>query len=91
VVGSNFIRARSHKCGSACLNNLRLVDSAKQQWALETAITNRAPTWTDLAPYLGRAERNTNLPKCPDGGIYWIGGVTNLPTCSIGGDHALIP
>ena len=32
----NFVRARTTAQMNACINNLRQIDSAKQQWALET-------------------------------------------------------
>src|SRR6266478_4702290 len=31
----NFVRARSTSQKNACINNLRQIDGAKQQWALE--------------------------------------------------------
>jgi len=72
-----------------CVNNLRSIDAAKQQWALENKKTGAdVPTWADLAPYLIPNSGNSNVPKCPSGGIYTIGPMSNQPTCSIPG-HAL--
>jgi type II secretory pathway pseudopilin PulG len=31
----NFVKARTTSQQNACINNLRLIDAAKQQWALE--------------------------------------------------------
>jgi hypothetical protein len=31
----NFVKARTTSQQNACINNLRLIDSSKQQWALE--------------------------------------------------------
>ena len=31
----NFVRARQTSQTNACINNLRVIDQAKQQWALE--------------------------------------------------------
>jgi prepilin-type N-terminal cleavage/methylation domain-containing protein len=60
----NMLRARASAQTSACIDNLRLIDAAKQQWALEQkqvgAITPQA---TDLQPYLGRG--SGELPWCP--------------------------
>ncbi len=68
-----------------CLNNLRLIDDAKQQWATDFGKPDSAvPTEKDLAPYL----KNGVLPVCPSGGIYLINAVGELPTCSIPG-HVL--
>ena len=71
-----------------CINNLRLIDGATQQWALEhnRAETN-VPTWADLEPYLCGVN-NYPLPKWPSGGTYTMGSVSNVPTCSIP-DHVL--
>jgi len=73
---------------NACINNLRLIDAAKQQWALENRKQNTdTPTMDDLRPYLGHGP-NGDLPVCPDGGVYTVGTVSEKPTCSISG-HVL--
>jgi prepilin-type N-terminal cleavage/methylation domain-containing protein len=61
----NFVKARTTSQQNACINNLRLVDAAKQQWALEQKKqTTSVPIGTDLQPYLGRGA-NGELPTCP--------------------------
>jgi DNA repair exonuclease SbcCD ATPase subunit len=73
---------------NACVNNLRLFDAAKQQWALENKKQSTdTPGVEDLRPYLGRGP-NGEMPTCPDGGTYTIGAVGEKPTCSIPA-HAL--
>jgi chromosome segregation ATPase len=73
---------------NACINNLRLIDSAKQQWALENKKqATDTPAWDDLRPYL-TGPNNTNMPFCPAGGVYTMGNVSEKPTCSIPG-HVL--
>ena len=68
-----------------CLNNLRLIDDAKQQWATDFGKPDSAvPSEKDLAPYL----KNKILPVCPGGGIYLINAVDEFPTCSTPG-HVL--
>jgi hypothetical protein len=72
---------------NTCVNNLRLIDGAEQMWALENNKTNSdMPTWAELQSYLGRA--GYPLPKCPSGGTYTLGAISNRPTCSIPG-HVL--
>jgi hypothetical protein len=84
----NFVKARTTAQQNACVNNLRLFDAAKQQWALENRKQNTdTPTMKDLQPYLGRGA-NLELPVCPAGGVYTIGSVGEKPTCSIPG-HVL--
>lgn len=70
---------------AVCINNLRMIDAAKQQWALE----NHKPagallTAADLAPYL----KGQALPTCPAGGVYTLNPVGLAPICSIPG-HVL--
>jgi hypothetical protein len=87
---STFIRARNTSASNACINNLRQIDGAKQQWADEhTATSNAVPTWDDLRPYLGRGQTG-DLPICPQGGKYILGRVADSPRCPIGGqDHTI--
>ncbi len=68
-----------------CLNNLRMINNAKHQWALEN---NRpqgdTPEWEDIMPYL------KTKPECPQGGKYTIHSIEQPPTCSHDGpDHQL--
>src|ERR1700721_1970736 len=61
----NFVKARTTSQQNACINNLRLVDSSKQQWALEQRQqSSNTPLGTDLQPYLGRGASG-ELPSCP--------------------------
>jgi myosin heavy subunit len=69
---------------NACINNLRQIDGAKQQWALENKKTaNSLPTAADLQPYIPNG-----FPVCPAGGSYTINNVQTAPTCTVRG-HAL--
>jgi hypothetical protein len=73
---------------NACINNLRLIDAAKQQWALEyRKQATDTPTPDDIRPYLGRGAKG-ELPVCPDGGVYTFSTVGEKPTCNIQG-HVL--
>ena len=70
---------------NSCVNNLRQLDAAKQQWALENNKTAEAvPTAQDIAPYL----KDQAIPVCPASGKYTLNSVATVPTCSIAG-HAL--
>jgi len=51
----NFLRGRQTARSNSIINNLRLVNGAKQQWALENHKPDDAePTMEDLKQYLGR-------------------------------------
>jgi prepilin-type N-terminal cleavage/methylation domain-containing protein len=64
----NFVRARVTSQMNGCINNLRVIDSSKQQWALENNQQNSAtPTASNIQPYLGRSS-NGELPWCPSDG-----------------------
>jgi erythromycin esterase-like protein len=72
---------------NACINNLRLIDAAKTQWALEKQKSaTDVPTVQDLLPYL----KDGVFPSCPDGGTYSINAAGELPSCSIPG-HVMPP
>ncbi len=79
---------RSGAVRSACINNLRQIDGAKNTWALETkADCNAVPTWENIQRYLGRGPQG-EIPQCPQGGHYTIGNLQTAPSCSIKG-HVL--
>src|SRR6202789_3578485 len=68
----NFIKARATSQANACIDNLRQIDAAVNQWALEThQVTGAAaPSLvTDLTPYIKLNALNS-VPGCPAGGIY---------------------
>jgi prepilin-type N-terminal cleavage/methylation domain-containing protein len=78
----NFVRARSTSQKNACINNLRQIDGAKQQWALENkAVDSSTPGNTDISPYL----KGNVMPACPANGSYTVGSIATSPTCSIAG------
>jgi prepilin-type N-terminal cleavage/methylation domain-containing protein len=77
----NFIKARTTAQKNACINNLRQIDGAIQQWALDN---KQGPTatvqFTDISGYLKSAV------ICPSGGTtfdnsYSIKDVGTKPTC----------
>jgi hypothetical protein len=82
----NFIRPRGTFATPACINNLRYIEAAKQEWALKNGKTNGSiVTENDIMPYLkGWSQPKTNFPECPSGGKYTIGKIGENPTCSLG-------
>src|SRR5947209_8156207 len=76
----NFVKARDTAQMNACINNLRQIDGAKQQWALEKQKqASDLPTESELAPYLKL--KAAQMLKCPAGGDYKINPVEEHPTC----------
>ena len=84
----NFVRARQTAQQNACLNNLRIIDAAKQQWALENKKEpTDTPTQSEVMPYLGKGQ----LPICPAGGTYTINAGWKDPVCSLPNHRLPIP
>ena len=80
----NFVKARNSAMMNACINNLRQIDSAKREWALEKRKDpTDAPTAKDLDAYLKSG--GVGIMTCPAGGTYTINSVGEKPTCSISG------
>jgi prepilin-type N-terminal cleavage/methylation domain-containing protein len=83
----NFVKARTTAQKNACINNLRQIDGAKEQWALEnkkSAGSDTSSSTTAINEYI----KGKTTPKCPAGGTYTYGNVDASPTCDIEG-HSL--
>ena len=85
----NFVHARTTAQQNACINNLRQIDGAKQEWALENKASPTASPTSDLIqPYMGRGSQGS-LPSCPLDSAntfntsYTIEAVTTPPVCNI--------
>ena len=79
----NFVKARGTAQKNACINNLRQIDGAKEQWALENKAAQGATVTltgdTGLWSYVKNGE-----PTCPGGGGgYTPGAVGEPPTCTL--------
>ncbi len=81
----SFMKARTTSQSNACINNLRQLDSAKEQWALETNQAEGAKV--DEAAAL-QYIKGARMPVCPQGGTYTLNPIGQEPACSIPG-HAL--
>ena len=82
----NFVKARATSQANACINNLRQIDSAVNQMAIERGLQTGAnfnfPN--DILPYI-KTTVNGRLPPCPAGGDYGSGSIgVSQPTCSLG-------
>lgn len=84
----NFLKARDTAQRNTCIYNLRLIDDAKQQWALENhKNAEDVPTAHDLDKYLPAGFSFESL-HCAKGGTYSINRADEAPTCSVA-DHVL--
>ena len=77
----NFVKARTTAQMNACISNLRQIDGAIQQWALDTKQGDTATvSAADILPYL------KNSVVCPSGGktfadSYSVTTVAAKPAC----------
>ncbi len=89
----NFVKARTTAQKNACINNLRQIDAAIQQWALEgKQATTAGLGLADVTPYL------KNSVVCPAAGStatisdsYSVTTVAVQPTCKIVSSTHVLP
>jgi prepilin-type N-terminal cleavage/methylation domain-containing protein len=81
----NFVKARATSQANACINNLRQIDAAANEWALERGHKNGDAIVlnTDLTPYIKLNSAGV-IPGCPAQGTYTENTVGVNPTCSLG-------
>src|SRR5450631_1818396 len=82
----NFIRARATSQANACINNLRQIDAAINEWALESGKSNGAAVG-NVATVSGYIKLNSinSVPSCPASGTYTVTSVGSTPqvSCSL--------
>jgi prepilin-type N-terminal cleavage/methylation domain-containing protein len=79
----NFVKARTAAQKNACIANLKQIEGAKENWALENKKTEGAAT-TGSEAAINAFLRGGSTPSCPGGGDYTYGVVGATPTCSLG-------
>lgn len=83
----NYVRARANSQANACINNLRQIDSALQQFAIENhkKVGDTVNYPTDLTPYV-KLNASGSIPPCPAGGNYTVAAIGAEPSveCSLG-------
>lgn len=87
IVIPNYVRARANAQAGTCINNMRKVEDAASQFALETGKKTGDPIVypDDLTPYI-KLNSAGSIPSCPAGGIYTVDNTGPKPdtTCSLG-------
>ena len=82
----NFIKARATSQQNACINNLKQIDGAISEWALETGqssgVTVTSPQ--TVSAYI-KLNSGSSVPGCPAGGTYSTTtvGATPQVSCSL--------
>ncbi len=73
----SIVRARTVAQQASCINNLRMMDAAKEQWALD----KNKIQGDDVV--IEEVEQFMHMPPvCPQGGTYTYGPIGTMPTCS---------
>ena len=80
----NYVKARATSQAHTCINSLRQIDSAAQQFSLEQhKRTGQSITFPDeLTPYI-KLNANGSTPPCPAGGTYDCSTVGTPPSCDL--------
>ena len=83
----NFIQARQTSRRNSCIANLKQIDSAKEQYAMEQKLdTGATVTWANLVTTYIKSQ-----PSCPGGGTYTIAVVGTNPSCSLAASGHVLP
>lgn len=82
----NFVKARTTAQVNSCIANLKQIEGAKQQWAVETKqASTDTPADSDL---FGATLYIKQKPECPASGTYTLGAVSANADCDVA-DHNL--
>jgi prepilin-type N-terminal cleavage/methylation domain-containing protein len=84
----NFVKARTTAQKNACINNLRQIDGAKEQWALENRASEGSVATEAGATGVNSFIKGQTRPICPANGTYTYGNVGTGPVCTVAG-HTL--
>jgi prepilin-type N-terminal cleavage/methylation domain-containing protein len=80
----NFVKSRATSQANGCINNLRQINAAASQFALEKGKKTGDPITfpDDLTPYI-KLNSSGSLPTCPAGGTYDCPLVGTNATCTL--------
>jgi len=75
----SFVKARNTSQQNACINNLRMIDSGKEQGAMAFRLSNGSPiAVASVNEYI----KGNTTPTCPGGGTYTYQNIGTNPTCN---------
>src|SRR5690348_6133223 len=84
----NFVKARTQSQTNACINNLRQIDSGKEQFALEYKLTTGVAV---LEASVNAYIKGGTTPTCPASGTYTYQNLGTNPSCSLSGSGHDLP
>lgn len=74
----SFVKSRNVSQQNACINNLRIIDGGKEQWAMAANKTDGdTSTTASVNDYI-----KGGSPSCPAGGTYDYSFIGSAPTCN---------
>jgi prepilin-type N-terminal cleavage/methylation domain-containing protein len=79
----SFVKARNTSQQNACINNLRQIDSGKEQAAMANNWGNDVDCTSGDNFIAVNDYIKGGLPTCPASGTYTYGTLTNSPQCSV--------
>ena len=80
IATPNFLKARESGRQKTCISNLRQIEAAKDQWAMDTK--KDAGTATAFTDLVGATLYLKSNPTCPANGTYTVNAVGTNATCS---------
>ena len=85
----NYIKTSAISKKQICINNLKTIDAAIDQWALETSVMDGVMPTDDIYNYV----KNKTKLFCPSGGEYTLYLVGNKPqvSCSLESEGHKLP
>lgn len=91
VAVPSFLKARETSRAKICVSNLKQIESAKEQWAMDNpkVAKDRPPTADDL--WGGNDRYIKKEPECPSGYGYDINPIGEDPTCQSGIPSHVLP
>jgi prepilin-type N-terminal cleavage/methylation domain-containing protein len=79
----SFIQARHSARQSSCINNMKQIESAKEQWGMDQKKSNGdTVAFTDL---VGSTLYLKSTPSCPSSGTYTVNPIGTVPVCDVSG------
>jgi prepilin-type N-terminal cleavage/methylation domain-containing protein len=84
----SFMKARTTSQANACINNLRMIEAGKEQWALATKQPVNADADANKAAILAYVKNPVSATNCPGGGTITFNVVGTNAACNQAG-HVL--
>ena len=78
----NYVRAREQGFARGCSSNLKEIQTAVAQYAMENHLPQGAPIPDWVGALVGNGSYLKNLPECPEKGSYTVTNIDNEPTCT---------